>query len=358
MRKMLSRTATLLVTLAVVGLTACETKEPQGNNPGALPRSQGGSQDVEPRLSASTYVAHGHLLERQGNLEQAAAQYRRALELTPLADQARTRLGIVLNRLGRHSEATVTFRELVARQPASAQAHNNLGFSLFLEGRTAEAEQMLARATELDPGFRRAHMNRGLALAKLKRYDDALAAFRLSGHEADAYYNLAVVQAEAGLYADAARALEQALIINPDFTAARQDLRTVARMAATQEAAPAPALATPPPTLITRSALPSEALPTDDLTTAGAVEAIAIPIPPTPQPASTPTAAIVDETTQIRAFLGLPDGEPVSTELVTHEGLRTLIEILSTECRRTFLNICDRGDAWVRVHVLLNDRRP
>ncbi len=244
----------LPVGLVLASLAACQSTR-ESNTPGALPSAR---TDVTPRLNASTYVAHGHLLERQGNLEQAAAQYRQALELVPGLVAAHNRLGIVLNKLGRHAEASSEFRAALAHAPTAAYLHNNLGFSLCLEGKYLEAEAALARAVELEPTFRRAQMNRGLVLAKLGQYEPALAAFRLAGTEADAYYNLAVVQSEAGQYALAARSLEQALATNPDFVEARRQLREVARLAAEFESAPAPSNA--PPSVAARQA--SQELPT------------------------------------------------------------------------------------------------
>ncbi len=223
--------AVLLGTVISVCLWACQSSRPP-TNPGALPKARA---DAAPRLNASTYVAHGHLLEQQGEWEQAAAQYRQALQIAPDLLTARVRLGITLNKLGRHQEASTEFRAAVARNGATAFVHNNLGFSLYLEGNYNEAEQALARAIELQPSFRRAHMNHGLALAKLGRYEEALAAFCLAGPKPDAYYNLAVLQTEAGDYAEAAQALQSALALNPQFDDAREQLRQVARLAAAQE---------------------------------------------------------------------------------------------------------------------------
>lgn len=214
------------------GLVACDTTEPR-NAPGALPTRK---SNVTPRLNASVYVAHGQLLERQGNFERAAAQYREALELNPDLLVACNRLGITLNKLGQHRAATAEFRQALTRYPDRAHLYNNLGFSLYLETRYEDAERALRRALELQPSFRRARMNHGLVLAKLGRYDEALEAFCLAGTEADAYYNLAVVQAEAGHYLDAVHALDQAIRLEPDFAAAREHLRQIAPLAVAQEA--------------------------------------------------------------------------------------------------------------------------
>ncbi len=221
---------------------ACQSTPPaptQINNPGALPTA---NTDVVPRLNASTYLAHGHLLERQGNLEGALIQYRQALAQTPDLVAAHNRMGITLDKLGRHAEAAAAFREALQREPNASHLHNNLGFSLYLAGQYDAAEQALARAIELEPQFRRAHMNLGMVLARLQRDEAALTEFSLAGTEPDAYYNLAIIQAETGRYAAAARSLEHALALNPNFTEARQQLREIARMAAAAELAQAAAV--------------------------------------------------------------------------------------------------------------------
>lgn len=226
------RTGVAVAGFVLAVLIGCVTTQQQ-TMPGALPRSHA---DAAPRLTASTYLAHGHLLERQGSFERAAEQYRKALELRPELLAARNRLGITLNKLGHHGEATACFRQALMQRPEQATLHNNLGFSLYLEGKLVEAQRSLARALESQPTFRRARMNHGLVLAKQGDYDEALVEFRLAGSEADAYYNLAVMQADAGHYADAARSFEQALGASPDFAEARDRLRQISRLAAAQEA--------------------------------------------------------------------------------------------------------------------------
>lgn len=232
------RTCATLAAICLLGLGACETSETIESGPGALPQPRAG---VTPRLNASTFLAHGELLERRGELERAATQYRRALELTPDLAAARNRLGVTLNKLGRHVEATEQFRIALKQRPQLAYLHNNLGFSLYLQQRYDEAEPALARAVELQPSFRRARMNYGLVLARMGRYDKAWEQFAEAGTEADAHYNIAILQADAGDYKLAACSLEDALRCDPKLTAARDQLREISRLAAIQEATEAEA---------------------------------------------------------------------------------------------------------------------
>ena len=220
--------------ISLVFCVGCQQSPPHkgtlGNLPSQLPNGE------EPRVNATTYFAHGHLLERQGHFERAAVQYRRALALQPEFLSARNRLGITLNKLGRNDEATQHFQRALVKHAATAYVHNNLGFSLYLEGKYEQAETALALALELKPDFARAHMNLALVLARLGRFEETFNELTEAGSEADACYNMGILLAEAEKYAEAAQYLEAALVARPEFDAARQQLREVSRLAAEKDA--------------------------------------------------------------------------------------------------------------------------
>lgn len=218
----------------VAVLSACESPQPTAaQSPGGLPRV---TQGERPRVTAATYLAYGELLERRGDVAQAAEQYRKAIAESPDLAAARNRLGVTLNKLAQHAEATEQFREALKLQPNDPSLLNNLAFSLYLEGEYAAANDVLTDLLDVRPTFRRARMNHGLVLARLGRDDEALTEFSFVTEPADAYYNLAVIQAECERYAAAATSLDQALQHNPQFAEARQQLRELARLAAGQQA--------------------------------------------------------------------------------------------------------------------------
>jgi tetratricopeptide (TPR) repeat protein len=274
---------------AVVILCGCSTPPAQHDRAGDLPKTQ---MESNAHLSASTFVAHGYLLEQQGKYEQAAGQYREALSLTPGLIAARNRLGVVLNRLGQHAEASRQFRTALETAPRLAYLHNNLGFSLYLEGRFTEAEPELARALELQPDFRRAHMNHGLTLARLTRWDDALHAFQNAVPEADAHYNMALLQSEMRYYAEAAHSLEQALQANPDFAVARELLRDVSRRAAAEE-------------LAREAAAEAHAVKPPETTTVGDETPMVEPLPP-----SAAELGVATEFENVQPMSTVPDNRP------------------------------------------------
>lgn len=271
-----SRARGILALAGILALLAgCEQSQMGRTSPGLLPSAA--PSDDTPPITSTTYFAHAHLLERQGNFEQAVAQYRQVLASRPNFIAARNRLGITLNKLARHEEATREFETAVSQQPTSAYLRNNLGFSLYLEGRFDEAEAELARAVELKPDFDRAMMNHALALAKLQRYEQAFKAFQKVCPPADAYFNIGLLLTEAGRYADAAQYLQGALDLRPDFEAARNQLHEVSRLAAV----------TPPRVPPTQDATPIAGHADADVTTLARTTPANTTTPATPTPAVT-----------------------------------------------------------------------
>lgn len=313
--------AGLLVSLVV----ACQSTT-DVSGPGALPSRR---VDQNPKVNAATFIAHGNLLERQGHYERAIEQYRKALELTPSSVLARNRLGVTLNKVGRHAEATQEFRRAVALGAKQAALHNNLGFSLYLEKDWAAARKAIRRALELDPNFRRARMNSGLIFAKQGRYDAALAEFQLAGTPEEAYYNLAVVQADAGEYRAAARSLSRAREINPDWEDARELLVQIAYLAAEQEEQDRVIAARqmPPEALVDNPALTKSAGHEPKSVT---VARATTPEPePKPEPVQeAPPAPTPHEDIQVAASIEpAPNPQPEQVQADADDVLRMLAEI-------------------------------
>lgn len=229
--------AGIATALFCAACTQTSSKTPA--NPGELPGSRADSNAKPAAINATTFFAHGHLLERQGNLAKAVTQYEAAIQAQPDFVTAINRLGVTLNKLGRHPEATAQFHRAISLAPRVAYLYNNLGFSLYLQDELDSAEAALRKSLEIKPDFSRASMNLGMTLAKLGRFDEALDAFRTGagGDEATAYYNLAVMQGETGRFTVAVRSLNRALEINPRLDAAQQYMSEIAETAAAQEAA-------------------------------------------------------------------------------------------------------------------------
>jgi Flp pilus assembly protein TadD len=89
--------------------------------------------------------------EDRGNLEKAAAQYRRALELDPANVKCLMEYGLVAVRLGRTEEGLARLRQAAERAPDDVEVVGKLAKGLRLVGRSDEARAALRAALFRNP---------------------------------------------------------------------------------------------------------------------------------------------------------------------------------------------------------------
>ncbi|HEY5998010.1 MAG TPA: tetratricopeptide repeat protein [bacterium] len=92
----------------------------------------------------------GTIYERTGDTAAAEAEYRRALELQPLAD-AHAALGALFTGSDRLDEAEAELRAALALNPSLLGAYENLGTVLLAKGEREAARGMARKALEVDP---------------------------------------------------------------------------------------------------------------------------------------------------------------------------------------------------------------
>ncbi|MFH0939490.1 MAG: tetratricopeptide repeat protein [Planctomycetota bacterium] len=132
---------------------------------------------------------------------EAEEYFRESLRLNPYYWQASYNLGIALARRGETEQAIAKYEETLAHNfgylPALQQlsnAYNNLGLTLRNQGKFSEAEALFRKSLGLDTNFWPARYNLGLVLANQQQYQAAIIAY----HEV--------------------------LKINPDYSAAREQI--------------------------------------------------------------------------------------------------------------------------------------
>jgi len=159
-------------------------------------------------------TALGNLDAIRGRYAEAAAAYRRALELDPTFAQAALNLADLQRSLARDDEAERILRELLKRTPQSAPAHHALGLALVRQRRTLEALEELALATKIAPDDPRFAYVYGVALHDTGKRAEALKTLRaaLARHPYDRelLYALATYERAAG---DAAQARARARLL-------------------------------------------------------------------------------------------------------------------------------------------------
>ncbi|MBE7211100.1 MAG: alkaline phosphatase family protein [Gluconacetobacter diazotrophicus] len=96
-------------------------------------------------------LAFGRLALRSGDLVEAEAAFRRALERDELNAEAHDALGIVLRRTGRVEDAIYEHMRAASLQHHRSQTHLNLGLALAKNGQTDWAAHAFEVAAELAP---------------------------------------------------------------------------------------------------------------------------------------------------------------------------------------------------------------
>ena len=160
--------------------------------------------------------AGGYVQEK--NYTQAVSAYDRAIALEPGYYEAWDRKADALNRAGEFSDALAASSKALDINPRYAEGWINRGQILYNIGYYYEdqlhnpekaqsyyIEQLAAfeKAIEIDPDNAEAWFNKGYALAGMKRYDDALAAFNKVQSLDPNYPNLGLSQKQATVLRDA-----------------------------------------------------------------------------------------------------------------------------------------------------------
>jgi tetratricopeptide (TPR) repeat protein len=116
----------------------------------------------------------GVLLQQRGQLDEALADFQKAVTLQPDSAEAWTSLGRALFQKGQRDKAVVGLRKALEIRPDYVVGHNNLGCAFFEMGMLDEAIIQFQIAVELQPHDETAQANLGNALMKKGRLDEAL----------------------------------------------------------------------------------------------------------------------------------------------------------------------------------------
>ncbi|HEX4146274.1 MAG TPA: tetratricopeptide repeat protein [Pirellulales bacterium] len=170
----------------------------------------------------------GSLLARQGKLDAAAAQFRKALEIEPNSSAAHANLGMALARQNRPDDAMEQFRRAIEIDPRIFTAHRGIARLLLLEGKTDDAVAEFERAVEIDPRNTASQDDLGRTLFDLGKIDAAIphfeAALAIDPNFLQSHLNLAHAMAVQGRIDRAMDHYRRALELDPNNAAARNNL--------------------------------------------------------------------------------------------------------------------------------------
>ncbi|REJ66802.1 MAG: tetratricopeptide repeat protein [Planctomycetota bacterium] len=190
--------------------------------------------------NARARLSLGFSLQRAGKLDEALAEYERALDIRPLYPEAHYNLGNALQSLERYEEAIEHYKLAAREKPTYAKALNNWGVALRHLGRFEEAIEPYERAIKLQPRGVETRMNYAFVLDKVDRPHEAIAQFRtilsIAPRHADALNSWGMVLGQRGQLQDAAAKFQQALAAEPCMPEARKNLHVIERLISEQRA--------------------------------------------------------------------------------------------------------------------------
>jgi len=183
--------------------------------------------DLDPAC-AQAHSNLGNLRQTSGDLEAAVASYQAALRADPAFPEAHYNLGNALAAMRRDEEAIASYRKALELRPAYPAALHNLAGSLQTVGRLEEAIANYEAAIKLAPRTARMLVSLGTALREAGRLDDAIEQYRqaltLDPNDAAAHYNLANARYADGAVEAAEAGYRQAIALKPDYAEAHFNL--------------------------------------------------------------------------------------------------------------------------------------
>lgn len=115
------------------------TAKPPALVSGPAPVGLAATQTPPPRERVASLIQDGLVAARNGEIETAAAAFRKASDIDPAAAEAWTNLGVVLIRSGDEARGVEAFRRALRAVPGHLEAHRNLAVALDRQGRGTEA---------------------------------------------------------------------------------------------------------------------------------------------------------------------------------------------------------------------------
>jgi tetratricopeptide (TPR) repeat protein len=183
-------------------------------------------------------MAHNNLglaLLQKGQVDEASAQFLRALEIDPNNAEAHYNLGTFFAQKGRLDEAIVQYQKALGINPNYADALNNLGNVLFQKRQVDEAIVQYQKALEINPNYDLVHYNLALALFQNGQVDEAIAQFQealeINPNYADALNNLGNVLLQKGRVDEAIAQFQEVVRLNPHDSNAQNNLARAQAMA-------------------------------------------------------------------------------------------------------------------------------
>ncbi|MDP9292597.1 MAG: tetratricopeptide repeat protein, partial [Verrucomicrobiota bacterium] len=183
---------------------------------------------------ANAHYSLGHLLLAQSKMDEAFSHFGEALRLDPRNGEFHSDYGHLLESLGRKDEAIAEYETALRLSPKSARVHYN--YAMFL-GRDRKIDQAIIEfqaAVKNKPDYTDAHYDLGNALFAKGDLEGAktryLTTTRLDPKRASVYNNLGLVYVRQGQISQAIVEFNKALRLRPDDPGVAKNLRLAQEM--------------------------------------------------------------------------------------------------------------------------------
>jgi Flp pilus assembly protein TadD len=124
--------------------------------------------------SVNLLLLESNVLDQLGRFDEAIAVLRKAQQIAPEHSSLQNNLGyLLLERGGDLAEAARLIGASVEKDPQNGSVQDSWGWVLFKQGKYAEAEKTLRKASELNPYSPEVRKHLGEALLKLGRRGEA-----------------------------------------------------------------------------------------------------------------------------------------------------------------------------------------
>ena len=142
------------------------------------------------------YLFRGTDFSNKGKLDEAVAEFKKAVSINPSLIEAYLSLGIVYVRKGMLDEAIAEWKKAITINPNLTNAHLNLGVAYHSKGMVDDAITEYKKALSINPNFAEANYNLGIAYGSKGMLDEEIAEYKkaisINPNFADAYHNLAM----------------------------------------------------------------------------------------------------------------------------------------------------------------------
>jgi tetratricopeptide (TPR) repeat protein/TolB-like protein/predicted Ser/Thr protein kinase len=153
-----------------------------------------------------------------GHYQEAAAEFRRAIDLEPTNEDAYIGLALAYEHQGSINEAENTYQAAISTQPGSPVGYNSLGTFYLRRKEYEKALSMFQKVIEMAPEGYGAYVNEGATLSNMGRYAESIEPLKKSialRASYAAYVNLGTTYFGLNQFVDAATAYEEAVKLNP-----------------------------------------------------------------------------------------------------------------------------------------------